>query len=347
MLRYQPRLRVRSVIFFVIALLAASGTSWAQIILRVDGDAGSLPPPIGSADGSQWGELSFKFLQDALAEAGSLPPGVAVEIWTAASTDPYRPDQSAANEAGSLNPLATFSLQSNVQIYGGFNGTEIDRSERDPVVNVTVLSGNYLAGGAAGSPPNCPNPAGGDCLTATPDEPGCQIEACCTVVCDALPFCCQDIPGQRWIDACVTFAEKQVECTQTPMAAFHVVTADGVDLTSRLDGVTIAGGIADGMDINARGGGLLVVEATPMVVRCTFQENSAADGGAVRIEGTGSNPRFVNCRFVANSADGFGGAVITERGGLFVNCLFLANSAGAWRHRKHRCRSSFRRRSRR
>ncbi len=310
-------------------LLISALPSYAQaqtVDIRVHGDSGlAIPNPPNPGD--TWPN-AYKYLHDALVRADfllDLQLASTVRLWVAAANDPYRPDQSAANEAGSLNPAATFSLRNNVEIYGGFVGTEVELSQRDPIAHGTVLSGSSLEGGAAGG--NCPNPAGGDCLTATPGIPGCQNELCCSVICGYLPICCS--PQVGWIDGCADEAANVPECVNPPpMAAYHVVTANGVDLTARLDGFTITGGIAAGTDLNADGGGLLVTDASPMVVQCTFRENSATNGGAARIDLGDNEPRFINCEFVANAASAFGGAVFTERAGIFTNCLFSANSAG-------------------
>ena len=113
----------------------------AQTILRVDGDQGSA-----TGDGSDWGPLAFKFLQDALDEAAiSEPP---VQLWVAATdpSNPYLPDRDAANPDGSCDPdpcdrNATFNLINNVELYGGFFGDETVLSQRNPEANETVLSG--------------------------------------------------------------------------------------------------------------------------------------------------------------------------------------------------------------
>jgi len=101
-------------------------------VLYVDADA-----PTGG-DGASWA-TAFNRLEDALAVAQPL-----TEVWVAQGT--YTPD------GGTGDRTRTFAIQSLVEVYGGFNGTETLRSERDWVNNITILSGD-LAGndGAPGS----------------------------------------------------------------------------------------------------------------------------------------------------------------------------------------------------
>lgn len=108
--------------------------AWADEF-RVDGTNGSC-----SGDGSGWGASAFKYLQDAL---NYFQLAAGDQIWVAATdpNNPYRPDQSCANEAGSGDRAETFQLVKDVFLLGGFNGTELDASERDPVANLTILSG--------------------------------------------------------------------------------------------------------------------------------------------------------------------------------------------------------------
>lgn len=101
-------------------LLAASA---AGQITFVDGNASGLN------DGSSWTH-AYTDLQVALAQTS------AGEVWVAAGT--YTP-------APVGQPTVAFQLRSGVGLYGGFNGTETLRSQRDIVLNETFLSGD-LAG---------------------------------------------------------------------------------------------------------------------------------------------------------------------------------------------------------
>jgi M6 family metalloprotease-like protein len=85
----------------------------------------------GANNGSSWAN-ALTDLQTALAAANPTPQNV-VEIWVAEGT--YKPT------AGS-DRAATFQLRENIPIFGGFAGTETDRSQRNITLNATVLSGD-------------------------------------------------------------------------------------------------------------------------------------------------------------------------------------------------------------
>ncbi|MCB9277259.1 MAG: hypothetical protein H6564_24715, partial [Lewinellaceae bacterium] len=84
----------------------------------------------GANDGSSWTD-AFTGLQDALALAGQCPS--VTEIWVAAGT--YKPTSGTDRNAA-------FVMKDGVAIYGGFNGTETQLSQRDWVANVAILSGD-------------------------------------------------------------------------------------------------------------------------------------------------------------------------------------------------------------
>jgi hypothetical protein len=95
--------------------------SWpAAAIVYVKADA------TGANDGSSWVD-AYTDLQAALNATAS------GEIWVAGGI--YRPGAAGI-------PDASFRLKRNVAIYGGFDGTETRRDQRNWTVNVTTLSGD-------------------------------------------------------------------------------------------------------------------------------------------------------------------------------------------------------------
>ncbi|MCW5554118.1 MAG: hypothetical protein KIS67_18425 [Verrucomicrobiae bacterium] len=82
----------------------------------------------GANDGSSWAN-AYTNLQDALASPED-------EVWVA--TGVYRP----APPGGDRN--ATFQLRSGRTLYGGFAGGETSRTQHDPTMNPTILSGDLL-----------------------------------------------------------------------------------------------------------------------------------------------------------------------------------------------------------
>ncbi len=111
-------------------LFSLSGFSQSYLYVKHDAD--------GNNDGSSWVN-AYTLIQPALVAAGS-----GTEIWVAAGT--YYP----TNEVGgSGNSYKTFQLKNNVELLGGFEGTEdpasFDIIDRDFDVNETILSGDLGA----------------------------------------------------------------------------------------------------------------------------------------------------------------------------------------------------------
>ncbi len=122
MIRKVLTLSLVSVILLVFPILPSKAinpqqeTSTRIMFVKVD----------GNGDCSSW-ETACS-LQTALANALSME-----ELWVAAGI--YTP-------TNDTNRNATFQPGPGVAVYGGFNGTETNRAERDPSANLTVLSGD-------------------------------------------------------------------------------------------------------------------------------------------------------------------------------------------------------------
>lgn len=89
-------------------------------------------PRGGCVAGECWAN-AYTTLQDAIDVAVS-----GAEIWVAQGV--YRPDEGA--NALNNDPVESFTIPAGVGVYGGFDGTETSRNQRDPNANVTILSGD-------------------------------------------------------------------------------------------------------------------------------------------------------------------------------------------------------------
>jgi predicted outer membrane repeat protein len=85
----------------------------------------------GSADGQTW-DTAFDDLELAIDSAT-----IGDQIWVATGT--YLP----SDTGGTADPRdASFNLVDGVSVYGGFDGTETNLSQRNPITNITILSGD-------------------------------------------------------------------------------------------------------------------------------------------------------------------------------------------------------------
>lgn len=298
----------------LIAIFGLNPSANAGDIIHVKASA-SCP-----GDGIGWA-TAYKYLQDALTAAEADD-----QIWVAAGT--YRVDQSCANQTGTGDREETFQLVKDVFLLGGFKGTEIDASQRDPVENETFLSGvvypgdpfDYCEGGGN----ECGT--GGSCFDGNGGM-GCIDSTCCQLVCALDPGCC----CFEWDDLCAGTA------LEVCGDAYHVVTAgseiDDPDNTL-IDGFIITDGWATGDGTDEDHGGGMFIQGEPSVARCTFKLNTASEeGGGMTIKGDSIQPHIINCMFQNNPSNlqpvpkNGGGLASIAADPMFTNCLFKSNTA--------------------
>jgi hypothetical protein len=115
--------------------------------------------------------------------------------------------------------------------------------------------------------------------------------------------------------------------------SFHVVTAEGTDVSAVLDGVIVTHGysyVSGGTPAPTyqAGAGLLVVNASPKIRRVKFDLNAAPRGAAVAVYG--STVELVDSAFVDNYADiGTGGGIYVDGSSdvSVARCSFRRNVA--------------------
>jgi len=114
--------------------LTLAGSQASAVVRYVNAELAT-----GANNGSSWANAyrGSTGLATALTAAQSND-----EIWVAAGT--YIP-------AVAGNRAATFSLKATVDVYGGFAGGETDRTQRQPLTNVTILSGDLASNDAGNS----------------------------------------------------------------------------------------------------------------------------------------------------------------------------------------------------
>lgn len=114
-----------------------------------------------------------------------------------------------------------------------------------------------------------------------------------------------------------------------------VTCTSGEGSDTILEGFTITGGIGTIVGGTARrGGGMYNVGASPSVIGCVFEANSASSGGGM-YNSNGSSPSLTECVFEGNSAIGGGGMYnINGSSPMLTDCVFHDNlastGAGMW-----------------
>jgi len=98
-----------------------------------------------------------------------------------------------------------------------------------------------------------------------------------------------------------------INTSQPELGSYHVVFCNNVDNSAILDGFTIMGGRANGINSNGNGGGVFNQNSSPVIVQCVFLDNKAVgSGGAVFIDSQ-SSPYLSYCVFSNNEAQMGGG----------------------------------------
>jgi hypothetical protein len=251
----------------------------------------------GANDGTSWTD-AYTNLTTAITNTGS------GQIWVKAGT--YFPGNPGQN-------MTTFLMKNNVEIYGGFNGTESAINQRDPGVNVTILSGDLDQSGTF-------NPADAFHVVTTGNT-GSSALLDGFVISDGNAFGAGD-----------NALGGGIYCKPPgPSGAFapRIINCD-----IRHNKANSNGG---GMYIECQGfsGG----SSGPSIFNCKFHDNNAqSEGGAIFVVASGlSNyaiPNIENCLFFNNSAAGTGHHISAhcnssgEVHPLVVGCTFAGNASG-------------------
>ncbi|MEM9821552.1 MAG: T9SS type A sorting domain-containing protein [Bacteroidota bacterium] len=285
---------------------------------------------LGNDDGSSW-QNAYTNLQEAINEAKN-----GQHIWVAAGT--YYPSYTRedilnginnGNGGGSPSKNATFYIHKDIEIFGGFAGTETARDQRDWEINPTILSGNYASNLKTYHVVYFENVADScriDGFTITDGEAN-----------NSLDF---NNKGGGIFNHCDNGTSSPTirSCIIENNSAFN-----GGGMYNLANNGTCTPIIRKCQFINnisSEDGGALYNDAnsgtvSPIMINCDFVENHADNGGAIYNygkEGT-SSPSLDNCTFNLNEATNSGGAIynLTEINGVtqpeLFNCTFKNNKA--------------------
>jgi predicted outer membrane repeat protein len=270
-------------LFSILVILPAAGAQAATWYV----DRGAVT----SGDGTSWAE-AFQAINQALAAAASTGD----EIWVADGT----------------YDEGTLTISKVVDLYGGFNGTETSRSQRNWETNVTTIDGEdtiyhclQINSGAGGTIDGFTITGGNADGGASPDNRGGGI------------FIYQS--------AALTIAH----CTFTGNSADY---GGGAIFASNVYGevVTISECTFTGNSAD-NGGAFGLQEGNPAITNCTFSGNSAGSGGAI-FHDWGALPIITGCTFAGNDATSYGGAIFNKdpsSSPIITNCTFSGNTASS------------------
>ena len=282
----------------MIALIAGSAAipeAHAQRIIRVDARA------TGESSGISWTD-AFTDLGAALQTAQERD-----EIWVAAGV--YKPVV-PANPPDVSDPEhnATFRVENGIAVFGGFNGSELIREDRDFENNITILSGDLLGNDNDLIDVNEPTRSDNTWrIVKMGDIDLGPVDA--TTVLDGFT-----ITGGN--------ANPPALNPNNAGAGLNILGAQNEFSTPTIRNIRFEANSA------IFGGGLGCVFAAPILENVDFINNSAAkDGGGMSTFVCG--PELRNVRFRGNVAGDFGGGLINNRGrSLLFEVSFIGNTAG-------------------
>ncbi len=336
----------------VLATLVIGGTLWTSVKL-----SNSPTPALAQTalsrvyvdtnapggDGSSW-DQAFASLNDALAYTEALTPGQVpgwpIEIWLAEGS--YVPESSGTDPRS-----ATFAINTEVHIFGGFCGIESRRNQRNPEVCPTVLSGDIngddttqgstsnnsyhvLTTGTIGQAVVLDGLTitGGNATNVPPDEIpyGGAILSRCPLI---IRNCIIHQNSSLTYGGAVFQESGQLSCSDSVFERNDAASGGAIYL-----GVGSSGHIeASEFKLNLAtgdGGAILAANAEhAYITRNKFYANTAdASGGAIALA-PNSDTRIFSSVFVGNTAqaDGGGIAVLGDSQFQIVNCTLASNEA--------------------
>ena len=293
---------------FLFILLLFSASSAPAEVRHV------TPSGAGNHSGLSWsnayGEADFK---DALDN----DPAV-TEFWVAAGI--YRPSPGNRDES--------FNMRPGVSLYGGFAGTETDRSQRDWAKHVTVLTGDLAKDDVVDGSGLTTTIKGDNSYTVVT-----AVNAGVDAVLDGFVITGGDASlasgtllqssGGGMVNDASSVTVNNCSFVTNRAAKY------GGGMGNRNSSPVVANTVFEGNDAGEYGGGMFNMNSGPFLLNCTFSGNSSGGSGAGLYNYDGSSPVISRCTFSGNTAAENGGAVANVDGcnALVGNCTFSGNTA--------------------
>lgn len=238
----------------------------------------------GTENGTSWAE-AYADIQSATDAAYFEGGG---EVWVAEGT-----------YTGTTNPV--LALKTNVELYGGFNGTETSRSERHWGLYETIIDAQYARQCVYGA-----QNATLDGFTVTHGNSN------------------GDAGGIKIWTSQMTLRNCHITNNNAKYGGGLYTSAGATQLT-------VIDCVFSGNSATGSGGGMTNFASSPYptLTNCTFIDNSSPQGGAIYLRGS---PTFTACTFSENTSSGQGGAIVnngyaTSTHPTYTNCYFFGNSA--------------------
>ncbi|MEW6359091.1 MAG: right-handed parallel beta-helix repeat-containing protein [Planctomycetota bacterium] len=285
----------------------------------------------GSDNGAAWAD-AYTDLQSALASAAS-----GDEIWVAAGT--YKPTTSA-------DRTATFRLASGVSLYGGFDGAETARSQRDWITNITTLSGD-LNGDDAGFTNNGENSyhvvtakgvtavfdgftvSGGNANGGFAADYGGGMynsySAVLTIANCTFRWNSAKVGGGGIYNHLISARSLVTDCLFTE----NTSNGSGGGMCNKSSDLTVVNSVFS-RNTGINGAGLYNSTSSPTANNCVFNQNAASYAGG-GVYNSLSSPALTNCTFSRNVGQMYGGGMANTNSSrpTLANSILWGDTAGA------------------
>lgn len=262
----------------------------------------------GTNSGLSWGN-AFTTLADALQVDCAGPK----EVWVTAGT--YYPTTVRNNYN------ASFHLENELALYGGFASTELTLDERDIDNNPTILSGDIDQDGELKG--NVYNVVNGSATDTTAVLDGFIVSGGYAQWLFPAAYEERSSGGGLFI---YQGSPKVSNCTFTGNEAYQGAGCINIDASPMMTNCTFSNNTTL---IAGRGGGMFnAVDASPVLTNCTFSSNKADQIGAGMVNQFAS-PILINCSFQDNqvtSNNGRGGGMYNLGSSpTLTTCTFMNN----------------------